>query len=235
MKLYLVVLALCYGTFAPEVMAALVTYNLTVNGCSVGCNVLPAGTITVEQLVADNVQVTVQLTSAYSFRSANDPNHHGLVFNLAGNPVVVISNITSGDTDSQTWALSQAGTFNDSPFGTFEYALNCTSCTPGMANQTTRSLSFNLQATGLTLASFTATSSNSGNIYFAVDVVGKTSLAGLGQTGNIGALQGTGDGVPEPGTYVFTSAGLLALVWLRQSGRAAASTKDARNPVITKL
>ncbi len=235
MKTYLAVLALCCGALTPGAMAALVTYNLTVNGCSVGCNVLPAGTITVEQLVADNLQVTVQLGSDYSFRAANDPNHHGLVFNLAGNPVVVISNIISGDTTSQTWALSQAGTFNNSPFGLFEYALECTTCSPGMAGVTTRSLSFNLQASGLTLASFTATNSNSGNTFFAVDVVGKSSVAGLGQTGNIGALQGSSNGVPEPSTYVFTSAGLLALAWRRHSGKAAASTMAAKNPVITKL
>lgn len=197
--------------FASSASAAVVTYNLDQNGCSVGCSVLPVGTITVTSTVANEVNVSVELLADYSFRSANDPNHHGLVFNLAGNPTVSIANITSGNSTSQTWALSQASTYNDSPFGTFEYSLDCTTCSPGMSGVQTRNLSFTLQATGLTASSFIPT----GNIYFAVDVVGKTAAAGIGETGNVGALQGTASNVPEPSSVVMcVSASAIALVRL---------------------
>lgn len=202
---------------APVANSAIISFSLTQQGCTTGCSVLPAGTITVSTITANEVFVSVQLGSDYSFRRANDANHWGLVFNLVGNPAITIADVVSGDVTSQGWVLAQTGTFNAQPFGLFEYSLNCTTCSPGMAGVTTRSLSFRLLGAGLTEASFIATN----NIYFAVDVMGKTAAAGIGNTGSIGALRGTVvPSVPEPGSLtLLMSAGgtLLGLANLRRS------------------
>ena len=207
MKLLTIFLSLCLGQAA---MAGIISFNLTQETCTTGCSVLPGGTITVESFAADDVLVTVQLGPDYSFRGSNDANHHALVFNLGSLTSVVISGIISGDTTSQIFALSQTGTFDQAGFGSFEYALECTTCSPGMAGVTTRSLSFHLQAPGLTELSFTPTNSAMGNVYFSVDVVGKTADAGVGLTGNLGALEGAA--VPEPGSTAMMVSGLLAVL-----------------------
>jgi len=196
--------------------SAAIIFNLDQNGCSVGCNVQPVGTVSVSQFAVNDVLVSLQLGPDYSLRGSNDPNHHSLVFNLSGNPAVSISGVTSGDTDSQTFSFGGPGTFNDSPFGDFGYALECTTCTPGMAGMTTRRLSFHLLASGLTEGSFVATS----GIFFAVDVVGKTSAAGIGLTGNVGALAGDvtppDGGVPEVSTGGMLAIGAILLAFGRR-------------------
>lgn len=94
---------------APFADAAIIRYSLTESGCTTGCSVLPAGTITVSTITANEVFVSVQLGSDYSFRKANDANHWGLVFNLAGNPTITITDVVSGDVTSQGWVLAKPG------------------------------------------------------------------------------------------------------------------------------
>ena len=52
-------------------------------------------------------------------------------------------------------------------------------------------------------------------VYFSIDVIGQTNLAGLGDTGNLAALAGVPmtSGVPEPGSAVMLSSGLLAAAY----------------------
>src|ERR1700743_3162810 len=60
------------------------TFSLTDVACSTGCSVIPAGTVTLTQNGTNDVQVTVTLTSDYSFRDAPDGNHHAFAFELSG-------------------------------------------------------------------------------------------------------------------------------------------------------
>src|SRR6266542_2418245 len=106
-------------------------FTLDQNGCGAGCNVIPFGTVQLTQTVADTVSVSVQLGTDYSFRRSNDASHHSFAFNLAV-ASANISNIVSGNTQSQTFTTAGPGAFTMAPFGTFQYKLDCSTCVPGV-------------------------------------------------------------------------------------------------------
>lgn len=201
----------CLFMAAPNaIKAATIVYTLNTSGCSSGCGVLPAGTVKLTDGIAGTVGVEVQLAADYSFRSAGrgDPNHAAFAFNSTVSSVT-ISNISSGDTQSQTF-VDDGAISNDSPFGAFEYSLKCTSCSTGVPAAPTRYLSFAVTKTGLTTSSFAELSTNgSPNAYFAADVVGLTSLAVIGETGNIGA---TSPGVNQNTTTVPEPGGIASFI-----------------------
>src|SRR6266702_3567139 len=136
-------------------------FSLTTSGCSSGCNVLPAGTVTLHQNGTNDVFVTVQLGPDYSFRQANDSNHHGFAFNLSGVSGVGATNVSS------PFAFEGFGSYNDSPFGTFQYDFECTTCGAGVPVTPTQTLTFDLIGLGLLESSFV---SNGSGFFFAADV-----------------------------------------------------------------
>jgi hypothetical protein len=200
-------LALVLGLASTSASADTI-FSLSVEGCSSGCNVLPAGSVNLHQNGTNDVTVTVMLDPAYSFRQANDPNHWSFVFNLAN----TISGVTASNINGfgQTFSFLGAGSYNDSPYGAFGYAFDCTTCTAGgNAGTTTQKLSFDLMALGLTESSFVS----NGNLFFGADVVGLTQAAGIGLTGNVGAPgpNPPPPAVPEPSSLMLFGTGVTAL------------------------
>jgi hypothetical protein len=208
--------ALALLVAAPASATILVT-DLTIDGATGGLGVLPPfGTVTVDD-AGGVLTFNVSLLDDLRFRNSPDSNHFSFAFNLGG----LSANIGSiTDNGTGTFA-SVPGPVNQSPFGSFQYALDCNSgCITGYNAASPSQLNFVVTGAGaLTVANLTATSSaNYGNVLFAADVVSPG-----GFTGNVGG--GGGGGIPEPATWGLMLLGFGGMgAMLRNRRRQVAAT-----------
>ena len=189
------------------------TVVLTTSGCSAGCTTSPFGMITLTQDV-DGVSVDIQVTldsdanGAYHFHKASDPNHFAFAFDIVGNPTVTFTNLTTGFTAAGTLP----GSYNASPFGSFDYALRCSGCGSGYGGGLTGPLQLTVTPSigALTPVSFTPAGAAH---FFTVDIVDF-----LGNSGNVAD---PGDpGSPEPSTSILLGSALVALGILARRHRS---------------
>jgi hypothetical protein len=177
-------------------------YTLSVSDPAANLGAGPYGTVSVLELNAQTLQLTVDLNDpTYQFKDSGN-NHPAVAFNIAGDPLLTFafSSPAGGTTASGTFSGTNTNQ-NASPFGDFNSAV-LFAAAPQSASYPGPLVFTISSASGLDISSFTPDVYLGNNIYFAVDVRNTTT----GFTGNVGALlTGNnipgGGGVPVPATW----------------------------------
>lgn len=188
----------CLAAIAAMVIATPVvaqTYYLT-DGGSAFSGLPYWGTVELTQDGAD-VDFSITLVDGFNFvRTGNQNSHAAFTFNATGVVLADIQNIaTAGGGTFAAWAPGA-----NSPFGSFNFGLYCSSCGNGGAGQQADPMTFTVRNS--VVADFL--SPNSTGAYFSADIIG------AGATGSV-AVTGVTPPVPEPSTYALMLAGLGAL------------------------
>jgi hypothetical protein len=189
--------------------ANMVSFQLTSDHCSGGGGCLggntSAGTITITDQGANTVSVNITLSSAQFVHTGFDTD---IGFNLAGNPTITYSGVTSGftPTGSNPQPVASGSGLHMDGTGFFEYGVTCTACGNGGSNPQSGPLNFTITSAGLSTASF---QQNAAGQFFAVDVLGN---------GNTGAVDAsTPTPVPDGGmTLVLLGGVLVSLETMRR-------------------
>jgi len=199
-SLGLLLLAVVLAGIAPVAMADTITYQLTVDNCTGGCNPNPGtsmGTVTLTD-TAGGVLVTISLVSPLKF--VNTGLQETIDFNLTG----ISSGVSATGFSNTNFSLlsGTAGSNHFDGLGNFAYAVTLNTA-QGAGGAQASPLSFTVSATGLTAASFGA---NANGFVFGVDVYNPTRNT----TGPIGTSGGVPT-VPEPSSMALLGSGLMGL------------------------
>jgi hypothetical protein len=165
------------------------------------------GTVTLTQNGAD-VDFNITLATGLNFVTTSGP-HDLFAFNGTGVSLADITNLSV--VGGGTLAAHVPGA--DTPFGTFGFGIDCTSCGNGGPDQQQDPMTF--KVVNATLSDFALLSTGGApNAYFAADLI-KTDG---GATGAVGAITAA---VPEPETYALMLAGLGMMGFMAKRRRAA--------------
>lgn len=181
------------------------SYDFNLSGPDFGIG--PYGTVDLMQNGTD-VDFTVTLRSDMNFVNTGNPNAHTLFSFNAINTLVGDIDLTSisfnGFTSSDFYIVSPGG---NSPFGGFDFAIECSGCANGAPGQLQDALTFTVN--NAVVADLVQL--NDGGYYFAADVIcdGSNQLCASGLTGAIGV--GDRVTVPVPGIIGLLGLGLLGL------------------------
>jgi hypothetical protein len=181
--------------FSGASYANTVQFDLTSDHCTGGClgTATSAGTVTITDVSTGVVSVNVTLASGFRFVSTGFDTDFG--FNLAGNPTITYTAVTTGFAPTGGTPQS-AGSLHMDGTGFFEYGVTCTACGSGGSNPQSGPLNFTItDGTTFSTASF---EQNAAGQFFAVDLIGN---------GNTGAVDASSP-VPAP----IVGAGLPGLI-----------------------
>lgn len=189
----------------PHARADVLTYPLSTCQISKGCGSGTSfGTVTVASLNSNEVSVTLTLASndVFAFGGAGQP----LLFNVANDPAIAVSNLTSNLTN--TFAFNNVPMTMADGTGKWDYYISCSSCGTGTSMSTTGpggtpvSLSFDVTLAGITPGSFTQSTKG---FLFASDI-GIPNGSGGFMTGDVAATTP----VPLPPSVILLGSALLA-------------------------
>jgi hypothetical protein len=193
-----------------------ITYDLTQDNCTGGCNPGSGsmGTILLTDNGTNDVQVTITLVSPLDFMSSGLDATIG--FNLTG----IGTGVSAVNFSNSNFVLASgtADSLHMDGFGDFDYGIDLTTGNGAVNAVDASPLTFDITCAscGLSIGSFAELSTGPGSdpAYFAVDVY--NSSPSNGNTGAIGAVDpGTpGTVVPEASTISLLGTGLLALFGL---------------------
>jgi hypothetical protein len=185
-------------SFVGASAAEAAVYNLTANGSAIG-GLSSYGTVTVNQNANGvGLDFTVQLASGVFFHTGG--NHTSFAFDLSpGAPAVTFSNVTGFGVG---WTAGGPSSFPDSPFGNFEYGLNC-DCGQGNDPDVPGPLTFTVNPTNGTTVLSLAGHGSEPTIFAAADL---RNTNARGSTGAVGAV--LVPGVPEPATWAMMILGM---------------------------
>jgi hypothetical protein len=228
------------GMLATAASASAVTYTSKLEFQGTNPAKTPAfGLVTIDELDANDVRVTVTLTDPNSLFVNTGGAHDPFLFNLMGSG----DHVTVTDNANQKFTYDGAGAFSATPFGTFTNKIGCCGgeSKKGQANGNPPPLVFTVSNLGgMTFAGVGATFdsagrvvtggtgnrfvSNAGGYWFSADIYDGVT----GTTYNVAArdaFRPTTPGVPEPATWALMIAGFGgAGAMLRRRRTAVAAT-----------